>query len=265
MCWDCMCPYMLSSACFISPPCAVSYIDVVSSPGMIIVSTSCSVCVLVSFVMSGIKDLTVFTTIQNHWKCRGNLIKNMSTWVCRWLELWEAHLSCIFALVIPAGVFHPFCSPLLSTRCRNVSSDTAVIGLLLLTVLSLICSDHWHYCQMQKPHRILCHLVTSSLHPTCATWKLYVPVLIVQCHFQFLCFFLLKQSTFVAMETMTLLIVTCNMESEIVCFRVLSFVVFCFRLRTFFADCRNFNSNLYHMITFDRFSPKLIWTVMRPY
>lgn len=256
MWWDCMCPCMLSPSCFVSPPCAVIYNDVVSSPGMT-VSTSCSVYVLVSFVMSSIKDLTVLTTIQNHWKYRGNLIKNMSTWVFRWLDLWEAHLPCIFALVIPAGVFRPFCS-FLSTRYRNVSSDTAVRGLLLLTVLSLMCLDHWHYCQMQKPRRILCHLVTSSLHPTCATWKLYVPVLIVQCHFQFLCFFLLKQSTFVAMETMTLLIVTCNMESEIVCFRVLSFVFFYFRLRTFFADCRNFNSNLYHMITFDRFPPKLI-------
>lgn len=189
----------------------------------------------------------------------------MSVGVCRWLDLQEGHLPCIFALVIPAGIFHPFCSPLASTRCRNGSSDTAVRGLLLLTVLSLMCSDHWHYCQMQKPHRILCHHVTSFLHPTCAVWKLYVPVLIVHCHFQFLCFFPLQQSTFVAMETMMLLMVMCNIESEIVCSGVLSFVFFYFRLTTFFVDCRNFYSNLYYMITFDKFPPKLIWTIMRPH
>lgn len=124
-------------------------------------------------------------------------------------------------LVIPAGIFCPFCSPLPSTRCRNTSSDTAVRGLLLLPVQSLMCLYHWHYCQMQKPHSILCHHVTSFLHPTCAIWKMYVPVLIVHCHFQFLCFFPLKQSTFVAMETMMLLRVTCNIKAEIVCFGVL--------------------------------------------
>lgn len=161
-------------------------------------------------------------------------------------------------------VFHPFGSPLPSTRCRNVSSDIAVRGLLLHAVLSLMCSDHWHYCQMEKPHRILCYHVTSFLHPTYAVWKLYVPVLIVHCHFQFLCFFPLKQSTFVAMETMMLLIVTCNTESEIVCFGVLSFVFFYFRLTMFFVDWRNFYSNLYRMITFDTFPAKPIWAIMRP-
>lgn len=188
----------------------------------------------------------------------------MPIWVCRWLDLRGGHLLCVFALVIPVGIFHPICSPLPSTRCRNVSNDIAVRGLLLLTVLSLMCSHHWHYCQMQKPHRILCYHVTSFLHPTCAIWKLYVPVLVVHCHFQFLRFFPLEQSTFVAMETMVLLIVTCNTESEIVCFEVLSFVFFYFRLKIFFVDCRNFCSNLYH-ITFDRFPPKLIWTIMRPH
>lgn len=91
------------------------------------------------------------------------------------------------------------------------------------------CLVFWAWCTLitgitvkcKNPTAFCATMFNSFLHPTCAVWKMYVPVLIVHCHFQLLRFFPLKRSTFVAMETMMLLRVTCNIEAEIVCFGVL--------------------------------------------